>query len=125
MPTEEGKNIADAIQKTLKRLTFLVVISMILALGAGVTAVAVAISTGNQSDKQNAALCTFRADLQSRVTQTEKFLLDHPEGFAGIPVAQLRQSLDGQKRTITALSSLECDESTEPVTGTTGATKAP
>lgn len=58
--------------------------------------------------KQGDALCTFRKDLQERVRQSEGFLREHPQGFAGIPAATIRQSLEGQKRTIKALQPLAC-----------------
>lgn len=62
----------------------------------------------DQSSRINAALCTFRHDIEMRVAGSEKFLADHPQGFAGIPAATIRVSLDGQKRTIRALASLKC-----------------
>jgi hypothetical protein len=60
------------------------------------------------TDHTNSALCTFRADVQQRAQNTEKFLAEHPQGIPGIPVGTLRQSLDGQRRTVKALSDLDC-----------------
>lgn len=56
----------------------------------------------------NGALCALRIDLETRVATTEKFLHDHPGGFAGIPAATIRNSLTGQQHTIRALSGLTC-----------------
>lgn len=60
------------------------------------------------SQRTNAALCALRGDLQDRVYSGEQFLATHPHGIPGVPVATLRQSIDGQRRTVTALSSLRC-----------------
>lgn len=54
------------------------------------------------------ALCALRHDLEKRVADTKKFLVTHPAGFAGIPAATLRNTLNGQERTITALSVVVC-----------------
>lgn len=56
----------------------------------------------------NAALCALRRDLEVRVTASLKFLDEHPEGFAGVPAAQIRTSVQGQQHTIAALSGLKC-----------------
>lgn len=66
--------------------------------------------TGRVADDSNQALCTFRHDLENRAEQGQAFLNKHPEGFLGIPAAQLQQSIDNQQRTIKALVSLSCPE---------------
>lgn len=58
--------------------------------------------------RTNDALCTFRADVQQRLDNTEAFLADHPQGIPGVPTATLRQSLDAQRRTVKALGGLPC-----------------
>jgi hypothetical protein len=58
--------------------------------------------------RTNDALCTFRADVRHRAESTRRFLADHPQGIPGIPVGTLRQSLDAQRRTVKALSDLDC-----------------
>lgn len=63
----------------------------------------------NQSAEQNtSALCALRHDLERRVEGGEQFLTDHPRGIPGIPAKTLRQSIDGQKRTIRALNRVNC-----------------
>lgn len=62
-----------------------------------------------QGAQAHDAICTMRADLERRVDAMEQYLQEHPEGFAGIPVAALRKSLEDQKRTIRALSKIRCD----------------
>lgn len=59
-------------------------------------------------DRTTKALCSLRGDIQGRVDQAEKFLADHPEGFAGITPATIRQTLKGQKSTVKSLSNLDC-----------------
>lgn len=76
-----------------------------------VVTVLLVISLTRQStivENTNASLCALRIDLERRVANAEKFLLDHPRGFAGIPAGSIRVSVDGQRRTIRALSGLKC-----------------
>lgn len=54
------------------------------------------------------ALCTFKADLRERVRDGRRFLADHPDGFAGITAATIRQSLTNQQKTVDSLAELEC-----------------
>lgn len=56
-----------------------------------------------------AAVCTFKQDLARRVQLGERYLRDHPEGIAGIPVSTLRLSVSNQRKTVQSLSRLECD----------------
>lgn len=65
-------------------------------------------SAARDAERTTGALCALRHDLEQRVAQTDKFLREHSEGFAGIPVATLRNSEQGQIRTIEALSNLKC-----------------
>lgn len=63
------------------------------------------------ANQTNAALCTFRTDLENRVAQTETFL-DRPERFPEFnhpeTLALIRAQVQNQRRTILALSSLPC-----------------
>lgn len=63
-----------------------------------------------ENGKANIALCALRADLERRVEASEDFLDAHPEGFAGITAAQIRMGVQNSKRTIEALSILDCKE---------------
>lgn len=64
------------------------------------------------ANANNRALCALRGDLETRVAQTEKFL-KHPEDFPQFndpaTVALIQQQVDGQQRTIDALSIVPCD----------------
>jgi hypothetical protein len=59
--------------------------------------------------RPRAALCALRHDLERRVGDGEAFLASHPRGIPGIPAKTLRQSIDGQRRTIRALRVVQCD----------------
>lgn len=61
-----------------------------------------------ESDRSTVALCALRDDLKTRIAGSEKFLLEHPKGWLGITPASIQQSIDGQQRTVIALSVLNC-----------------
>jgi hypothetical protein len=54
------------------------------------------------------ALCTFRRDLEVRVTTSREFLRMHPNGIPGVPARAIRDSLTNQQRTVDALSGIDC-----------------
>lgn len=54
------------------------------------------------------ALCALRGDLERRVSTSEEFLREHPNGIAGISARDIQDGIDNQQRTITALSGLSC-----------------
>lgn len=56
----------------------------------------------------NAALCTFKRDLERRYATAVEFLKDNPEGIPGIPAADLERSLASQRATLDALANLQC-----------------
>lgn len=76
-------------------------VAVVLALGTA--GLAWSSARGNQD-----ALCALRHDLQDRVAVSERFLAEHPEGALGLSAKTIRTSLDGQRRTIRALSELSC-----------------
>lgn len=54
------------------------------------------------------ALCILRADLSARVDASRQFLIDNPDGFAGVPAATIQATIDSQSRTVVALQLLQC-----------------
>lgn len=62
----------------------------------------------HRATKAATALCLLRHDLKDRVASAEQFLKNHPQGLAGIPAATIKSSVDGQRRTVKALSILKC-----------------
>jgi hypothetical protein len=81
---------------------------MIVFAFLGFTTAATVYYTYTQSQNNRDALCAYRADLTSRVQQGEAFLKTHPEGFAGISAAQIRVTLDNQKKIIKVFKIVEC-----------------
>lgn len=73
-----------------------------------VIVILLAISAQRESERVTDALCTFRGDLERRAAQGEQFLEDHPHGIQGITASELRRSLEGQRRTVKSLRSLDC-----------------
>lgn len=93
----------------MTRTRALIAVIVLLVLSAAYTDWRIFDLSGNVASNQLAdtsALCSFRADLQQRVTSTVKFLATHPHGIPGIPVATLRVSLQNQQATLRALRSL-------------------
>lgn len=80
-------------------------IAVILSLGAPL---ALLVRTDRQANSNTTALCALRHDLEARVKSSTDLLATHPEGLAGIPAATIRTTIDGQRRTILALSGLAC-----------------
>jgi hypothetical protein len=64
----------------------------------------------NNSRNTKHALCTYRADLISRVIASTKFLSDHPQGIPGVSVKTFTDSINNQQHAILALRSLNCKD---------------
>ena len=62
----------------------------------------------SEADSNGDALCALRADLEKRVESSQQFLIDHPDGIAGIPARTIREGIENQRRTIDALGDLSC-----------------
>lgn len=102
-------------RKSDRRIARLELSSVILYLAAiAVMAVTIVLNSNRVDDqhKESArntkALCTFRRDLEARAESSEDFLKTHPNGFAGIDAATIRNGLRNQKATIKSLSGLNC-----------------
>lgn len=89
---------------TLKGLLALALIGAAALLGAGYL---LAQKTSDNTTTK-VALCALRDDVQQRVTSSETFLTAHPNGIAGISRADIVDGIRNQKRTIQALSVLQC-----------------
>lgn len=60
------------------------------------------------NNRTTVAVCELRADLERRVRSSTRFLQEHPDGIPGIPARTIRDSLENQQRTISALRDLKC-----------------
>jgi hypothetical protein len=56
------------------------------------------------------ALCSLRYDLDLRITASQAFLAEHPNGVPGIPLSVIQQSLGNSIRTRASLHVLDCQE---------------
>jgi len=65
------------------------------------------------SNKTVSALCTFKEDLQQRYDDGVKFLVNHPEGVAGISPGDIQRTLDNQRATLKSLAELPCTHGEE------------
>ena len=95
-------------QRLLALLYLVLIPAAILAIAVGGL---VRTSTlAGQGREAHRAICALRSDLEHRVEATERFLATHPDGFAGVDRATIRNSLGNQLRTIDALSTINCDK---------------
>lgn len=116
MTEAEIAQAADRVVETLQRTLRLLVVATVLLYVVLIAALALVYRDAATKRRELAAvtesttsaLCTLRADLQRRVTQGDAFLLEHPHGIPGVPVETFRTSLEGQRRTVHALSTLKC-----------------
>lgn len=98
------------LQAALRRLTLLTVTLVLLLAGLG-TYVYVRLSDlADKGARAHSAVCVLRADEIRRVTEAQKFIADHPDGFAGITVTSLQSTILSQERTITALAVADCGD---------------
>lgn len=97
----------ERVDARYRRVVVLVIVAIVLAIGGNV---ALLQRTNGQATSSTAALCALRHDLEARVKSGEQFLRSHPLGAADIPAATIKTSVDGQRRTIRALSGLSCGD---------------
>ena len=90
-------SITDRDVRLIRRLVAATAVLYVLLIGGAIWVYAV-------SDSNRTALCALRLDLEGRVATSEQLLIEHPRGIAGVT----RDSIKNQKRTITALSDLDC-----------------
>lgn len=100
-PEEHESKAAADLRRTLRMLVLATAVLYIFLI-----AVAVKIYLDGRST--NDALCTFRADRITQVTQSLQFLTANPKGTPGIPAEAIISSVNTQISTINALSGLHC-----------------
>lgn len=99
--SDPSLHTAKELRKILRIQTWCIVILSIVLL-------AVAGYAYNQGRKNTRALCAIRANAENRLEQTQQFLRDHPNGIAGISVADLQRSLNAYTATIRSLDDVDC-----------------
>jgi hypothetical protein len=110
--TDTNPNIAYELRRGLRRLTIatvLLYLGLIVVFGLGWRdASSARHDLQREEARTNAALCTLRGDLEQRAKASADYLAEHPEGLPGIPASIIKSNLTGQRRTIAALSGLQC-----------------
>ncbi len=56
------------------------------------------------------SICTLKGDFKRRVRESNTFLKKHPNGIDGISATDIQRSISGTRRTIKALSKVQCTE---------------
>lgn len=111
----EPNDIVADIKKRLNVLTVLVAV-VILGLGGmaawnrdtGSNANETAVAAEQETERTLDALCAVRAGEETSVQASEDFLLENPKGIPGITPALIKTGIANRKRTIKALSDLDC-----------------
>lgn len=84
-----------------------------LALALGVLFVCVFLLLGRAQDaaETHNAVCVYRSNLLEQAHETQKYLLEHPDGAPalGITAAQLQQTLERQRAAAESLAGLNCN----------------
>jgi hypothetical protein len=97
----DPESVVNPIRKTLR---LLVVATVVLYLFV----IVVSGLAFSNSQRTEDALCAVRGDLEGRVEGSQDFLHEHPNGFAGISPAVIREGLQNEQHTIDALGSISC-----------------
>lgn len=84
-----------------------IVLSIVVAVNVALGAVSF-VRIGTVASDSNNALCALRGDLERRVASSEQFLRENPNGIPGISAKVIRDGMTNQRRTIAALSRLDC-----------------
>lgn len=97
--------------RILSRWTIALYVAVALIAGIGVLSNRATVNT-NQANiaRIDTALCAFVGDLERRADSTAEYLKKHPgkEPIPGISRADLRRSLENQRRTLDSLKGLKC-----------------
>lgn len=100
---EDAQSLVKEIRVSLRALVIATVVLF-------VAVAAVAVYSYKVSDNNRQAVCNLRVDLERRVQASEDFLHDHPDAIEklGFTPAQIQKEIDGQQRTLAALSVVSC-----------------
>lgn len=63
-----------------------------------------------ESARTLSALCSFRADLDQRVSGSQQFLRDNPNGIPGVSKTVIENGILNEQLTIQSLASLKCPQ---------------
>jgi hypothetical protein len=91
-----------------RRVVWLVILALVLSFIAVGGTWAILKRTDRSTTQNRAALCALRRDLESRATDSRRFLSTHPRGIPGIPPEQITASIRNSERTIRVLRVIDC-----------------
>lgn len=94
----------DLRRAILRRLNILTGVIVVFAAVLG----SVIVYGYSKAHENTVALCALRADLDKRIVQSQGFLIDHPQGFAGISPAAIKTQISNSQRTRHTLRNLSC-----------------
>lgn len=94
----------DVAATLFKRLNILIGTTIVLFLALLIMGLYVY----NFSRDNTKALCATKQEAERRVSETEKFIKENPNGIPGISPAVLQRSLDSAKSTVQSLSYVSC-----------------
>jgi hypothetical protein len=99
--------VADSLRKTLRLLVIATIVLYLVMVGIG-------IKIWQDGKATTDALCTYRADLITRVNASIAFLSEHPDGLpeAGVTAKSISDGINNQQHAILALADLNCSEPT-------------
>lgn len=98
------RRIAGQIDRLTTRTFALLSVLVVVFLAVGAWSVVLT----SRGDQANHALCALRGDLERRIEQSRGFLVEHPEGVAGVSAKVIQDGINNQSRTVKALGGLSC-----------------
>lgn len=83
---------------------------LIVTVGLLVFNVVFLVGQAHKGDQVYGAVCLFKENLQQQIFDSEHYLATHPNGAPslGLSAASIQQSIDREKVSVDALSSLNC-----------------
>lgn len=108
MSEDPREEITRALRFLTRTVIGVYVVILLLLLAGWIVATHQRDDIRDLAETTNAALCTLRADLETRVETSRLFLKDNPGGIPGFPQDAIRQSISNQEQTIEALGILDC-----------------
>jgi len=93
------------LRSALRRL---VVATVVLYAALAIVVTVGYLNARSQRQDLTTALCRIRDDQERRITASEKFLRDNPEGIDGVTPALIRQSIREAQDAVDALAKLDC-----------------
>lgn len=99
----------DDILRYLRKLAYATVVLFVMLIVASGLFFWRISGIANDGLRAHDAVCVLRADLEKRANATDAYLLQHPAGIPGIPIATLKASVASQRQTVAALAVANCD----------------